>query len=170
MPAICEKVRMNFNGEKLDDLVVHISRSSRDDLNFDETKLRLLLAFSDFLAYGRRGEPITGTVYVKLPFGPAPQNSDGETVSFVDALNDAPGDALSPEEIAIADEIVERYRDWTSSALVDEAKREFTGWRLADEGEHIPYGSVFLAADQTPSPAAIELGQRFAQELGLTAP
>jgi hypothetical protein len=169
MLAICEKVSMNFNSDKLDEMIVHITRRSQDDRSFDETKLLLLLAFADFLAFGRRGEPITGACYVRQPFGPAPHNATGEIVSVLEANVDAIAGTLSAEEMAIADEVVEHYRGWASSVLSEEAKREFTGWRMATDGEQIPYGTVFLAADQTPSPEAIEVGQRFARELGLVA-
>jgi hypothetical protein len=72
---------------------------------------------------------------------------------------------LPARDLRIADEVIQQYRSWTSSALSAEAKREFTGWRLANDGEAIPYGSVFLSADQTPSQRAIELGQQAAREL-----
>jgi hypothetical protein len=166
MLAICEDVPMNFNSDKQDELIVYMARNSRDDDGFDETKLCLLLAFADFLAFGRHGEPITGACYVKLPYGPAPQDA---MVALPERSTDVPG-MLSTREIAIADEVVARYRGWTSSALSDEAKREFAGWRMVADGEQIPYGTVFLAADQVPSPEAIELGQRYARELGFVAP
>lgn len=169
MLAICEKVSMNFNRDKLDETLVHIARRSQADTHFDETKLLLLLAFADFLAFGRSGKPITGAVYVKLAFGPAAQEAVSETASFIGVDRDVLPGVLSDGELGIVEEVVERYRAWTSVALSDEAKREFTGWRMADEGEHISYGTVFLAADQTPSPEAIEYGQKMAAELGLVA-
>lgn len=170
MLAICEEVPMNFNSDKQDELIVHISRRSSDEADFDATKLCLLLAFADFLAFGRRGESITGARYVKLPFGPAPEDATGETVSVAETDVEAIAEVLSAEEIAIADKVIERYGSWASPALSEEAKREFTGWRMVADGEQIPYGTVFLAADQTPSPEAIEVGQRYARELGLVAP
>jgi len=155
------------DNHKLGELARYVARRSQDDPNFDDTKLLVLLAFADFLAFGRRGESITGAAYVKLAFGPSPENGS-RIAEYAQDGNVTPG-VLSDDDMRIADEVVEHYGSWTAAALSEEAKREFTGWRMAEEGEEIRYGSVFLAADQTPSPRAIELGQRAARELGLVA-
>jgi hypothetical protein len=168
MLAVCEDVPMYFDRDKQTALALYIAQRAREDAGFDETKLRLLLAFCDFLAFGRHGQSITGASYVKLPFGPAPQDAAGEIVSL--PAENGHAEVLSEQDMAIADEVVDHYHGWSSSALSDEARSEFTGWRMVDQGEAIPYGTVFLAADQTPSPETVELGQRYARELGLVAP
>jgi hypothetical protein len=180
---------MTYDNQKLSELIVYIARRSNDDPNFGKTKLLKLLAFTDFLAYGRRRRPVTGATYIKLEFGPAPreapaviaaldasgavsvtvENAYGYAQTRVVANREATPGVLSEDELRIADEVIERYRSWNNSALSEESHREFTGWRMVEEGEEIPYRSVFLAADQTPSPEAIEYGQKVAGELGLLA-
>ncbi len=158
---------MIHGNRKLEGLISHVVRRSQDDPSFDGGKLLLLLAFTDFLAYGRRGESITGIPYIKLESGPAPRDAE-DVIAFIGAATDrdAALGVLSEDELRIADEVVEHYGAWDGSTLSEEARREFTGWRMVEEGEEIPYRSVFLAADQTPSPEAIEYGQKVAAELG----
>jgi hypothetical protein len=178
---------MNFDSNKLGELIVYIARRSNEDPNFGKTKLLKLLAFTDFLAFGRRGEPVTGAAYIKLEYGPSSRQTPAAIAALrargdisvvqeeaydykrtrVVAHRDAAPGVLSAEELEIADEVIEHYREWNNSALSEESHKEFTGWRLAKEGEEIPYSTVFLAADQTPSPRAVERGQEFAAELGL---
>jgi hypothetical protein len=60
--------------EKLGELIVYISEKSANDPRFGATKLNKLLYFSDFLAYGNFGRPITGAIYRHLKQGPAPRH------------------------------------------------------------------------------------------------
>jgi hypothetical protein len=178
---------MGFDSRKLGELMIYISRRSADDPKFGKTKLMKLLAFTDFLAFGRTGEPVTGATYIKLDYGPVPREArdvmdglerQGAVVSTAESSHGysrsrlvahreiLPG-ILSDAELAIADEVIDHYWSWTSTALSEESHREFTGWRMVEDKETIPYSSVFLAADQTPSPQAVEYGQKVAAELGL---
>lgn len=180
---------MGFDSRKLGELMIYISRRSADDPNFGKTKLMKLLAFTDFLAFGRTGEPVTGATYIKLDYGPAPQQalavieglkrqgsvsvvaeqSGSYSRSRLLAHRDILPGILSEAELAITDEVIDHYRGWNNTALSDESHREFTGWRMVEDKETIPYGSVFLAADQTPSPPAIAYGRKLAAELDLFA-
>src|ERR1039458_8064113 len=64
---------MEFDPEKFTELVLYVADQSADDPGFGATKLNKILFFSDFLSYAQRGKSITGAVYQKLPYGPAPR-------------------------------------------------------------------------------------------------
>ena len=64
----------NLNGEaRLRELIVYIAARCERDVRFGATKLNKILMFSDFMAYFRRRQPITGVEYMRLPQGPAPR-------------------------------------------------------------------------------------------------
>lgn len=181
-------VGLPFDETKLGELVLYISRRSDDDSYFGKTKLVKLLAFIDFAAFGRSGEPITGATYVKLEYGPAPKQLP-PTLNLLKARGDlriAAQDALSQEqirvlavreadttvfsdaELALVDEVIDHYRSWPNGAMSEESHKEFVGWRMVDDGEEIPYGTVFLSPEP-PSMRAIEVGRHVAVKLGLSA-
>src|SRR5687767_12600991 len=58
---------------KLEKLILYIAEACSDDLTFGAVKLNKILYRSEFTAYARCGEPITGLPYFRLPAGPAPQ-------------------------------------------------------------------------------------------------
>lgn len=60
--------------KKLAEAILYISKKSEGDESFGATKLNKLLFYSDFMAFGKLGEPITGQDYQKLEHGPAPRH------------------------------------------------------------------------------------------------
>jgi hypothetical protein len=49
-------------------------------------------------------------------------------------------------ELAVVDEVLDRYRTWTSKQLVDLA-HEFPGWKLARQGQDVPYRTVHISVE-----------------------
>jgi hypothetical protein len=160
---------MTFDEGKLKELILYIARKSENDPNFGKTKLIKLLAWSDFLAYGRMGAPLTGATYQKREFGPAPKQFPGalnllramgrirqveeETFSYTQdrvlALDDPDMSGFTAEQVALVDEVVANFLPWNNTAMSEESHREFVGWAILEEGDVIPYHTVFL------SPAAL---------------
>ena len=68
-----EQTPMSFQDQKFKELILYLAKRSMDDAYFGATKLNKLLFFSDFLAYGQLGSPITGASYQRLKCGPAPR-------------------------------------------------------------------------------------------------
>src|SRR6185437_16303799 len=58
--------------QRFRELVVYVSGRCADDPHFGSTKLNKILFYSDFRAFARLGEPITGVAYFALSEGPAP--------------------------------------------------------------------------------------------------
>ena len=58
-----------MGGRWVRDLMLYLAYRCRDAADFGSTKLCKLLYYSDFTAFARTGEPITGTDYIKRPHG-----------------------------------------------------------------------------------------------------
>lgn len=173
---------------KLRELILHIANKLNDDPKFGATKLNKILFFSDFIAYAKYGNSITGETYFKLPYGPAPKQfklvkeaMEAARDIFcysVDTLSGpqkriAPNrpanlSIFKPEEIDIVDEVIGLLRD-KDAEEVSELSHYFMGWRIAKERGDIPYYTVFIA---DPSKTSVterdrEIAEEIAQENGL---
>jgi hypothetical protein len=104
------------------------------------------------------GTPITGEEYFKLEHAPAPRRllptlialKDEKAVNEVErdfygrkqrvpvALREANLDIFKAKEIAIVDQIIEECWGKTGTHL-SKISHRFKGWKLAEEGETIPY-------------------------------
>lgn len=152
------------NGEeRLRELILYISTRCERDHRFGATKLNKILAFADFTAYFRRHVPITGVEYMRLPQGPVPRRlkpiaadmerkndikmrtvQDGKfEQKRIVPLRPARLGLFSADDIAIVDEIIQMLWGRTAKAV-----SEFShgiAWRVASDGERIPYEAVFLS-------------------------
>ena len=146
------------NEKKLKELILYICFKSETDESFGATKLNKILFYADFLAYIRLGKAITGEEYVALSQGPAPKNLIPIREELVNEKRlairkrdyygknqqkpialDAPDLSLfSPTEIAFIDDLIEKVRDMNATEISN-LSHSFMGWRLAEEGEQIPY-------------------------------
>jgi hypothetical protein len=145
--------------------LLYIATACLEDPTFSSVKLNKILFYSDFEAYGRYGKPITGVAYRKLAQGPAPRSlvplrdeliRDG-ALRFVKrpvhdmsrerayALREPNYDLFQAREIAIVEDYIRFFWNWTS----DQVSKYSHGmaWKLADEGEEIPYEAVFISDD-----------------------
>src|SRR5688572_20552652 len=65
---------VDFQRDKFIELILYFSRRGLEEgLVIGSTKLNKLLFFSDFRAYAKLGQAITGARYQKLGWGPAPR-------------------------------------------------------------------------------------------------
>jgi hypothetical protein len=158
---------MDYDESKLCELILYIVRKSDGDRKLGTTKLLKLLAYSDFEAYRRLGQPITGASYRKLPHGPAPRQAPevieileergelSESTSRVfnfaqrhyKALRAPDQSKFTKDEIQIVDGMIERFRSLGNKAIADRSHNDFIGWQMADDLDEIPYRTALLSND-----------------------
>jgi hypothetical protein len=151
--------------KRLGELILYISQKCADDPTFCATKLNKILFYSDFLSFFTFGKPIAGVEYQKLEHGPAPKQllpvreelkRKGELAvekrPFFDkhqhrcvALRDPDLEGFSGRDIAVIDAWIERF--WGKTATEVSNLSHQRAWRIAKEGESIPYQAVYLSED-----------------------
>lgn len=179
---------LEYDEQKLKELILYIADKSADDPSFGDTKLNKILFFSDVLSHAIHGKPITGAVYQKLEFGPAPrrllpvrremeQHKDvsvvrkGRAYTRTLTVNRRPADLrlFSTSEIDTVDEVIDLLRNHDASEVSEFSHRLSAGWHHGEMHEDIPYDSIFLSVTDRLTPYEIERGQELAAGLGLTA-
>lgn len=168
---------------RLKELILHIARQCEGDEAFGAVKLNKILFNADFTAYVKFGRPITGLEYFALEYGPAPRHLKPVLADMVRrkeaafreddfhgyrqrrtfALREADLSLFDGEEIALVDHIIRDWRDRTGTELSD-ASHRFIGWKVAAEGETIPY-SVALVCRREPTKKEQEVAKRLEQSL-----
>ena len=176
---------VEYSEEKLKELVLYIATKSANDARFGMTRLQKTLFFSDFLAYQDHGKAITGTTYKKLPFGPfatvlptlledmetqgdiqiVRDQKMGYIQQRVQALKPANLRLFSPDELGVIHNVLMAFTN-KNSVQVSGLSHKFPGYIVAGERETIPYESVFLDIERTPSSRDIEWAQGLAAEYG----
>jgi len=162
---------IEYSEERLVELVLYIGAKCGLDEHYGVLKLNKILFYSDFLAFKTRGQPITGAKYKKYTHGPAPSvmkhlrrlmekradafeymnpieafNEDGEQISekrLLPMRKPNIDKVLSPEEIAIVDNVIERLRPMTGGE-VSRMSHRHRGWQLAMMETEIPYVAALL--------------------------
>ena len=150
---------------KLGELILYISQKCANDPTFGATKLNKILCYSDFLFYAYHDHGITNVEYQKLPNGPAPrrlipvrkelvENGDlamqevilksGETQKRTVNLRTPNLDLFTGAEIAVVDRMIESMQGMIADD-VSEMSHTLLGWLVADEGETIPYNSIYFS-------------------------
>lgn len=148
------------------ELMVYVSDECLDDPTYSKTKLFKILFFSDFEAYGRYRQPITGVPYKKWPFGPAPamyMRMEQEMLSDriiriararvynhsrqrVLPLREPIVDIFSARDISTVDRWIRFF--WNTSAREVSRYSHGKAWKLAHENERIPYEAVFISDER----------------------
>jgi hypothetical protein len=152
------------NNKKLAELMLYVAEKSERDPRFGATKLNKILFYSDFLMYWKTGLSITGQEYMKLEKGPAPRRllpvqkkllaschavlkeTDyyGRTQKRLIALRKPDLSMFTGEEIAEVDRVIEALAD-LNGTLASELAHRLLQWQAAENGETIPYSSVYLS-------------------------
>ena len=176
------------NEKKFKELLLYVSQKCAHDRTFGATKLNKILFYADFLAYANLGEPITCFDYQKLPFGPAPRRLIPVQTQMIEAgelalqpvhlwsgnvqkravnLRSPDLSVFTAQEIALVDEVIEALENARAEA-VSELSHRLVGWKVVEEGESIPYSTIFLS-DEPLSEAETERGRELAKQHGLLA-
>jgi len=170
--------------KKLAELILYIASRCERARYFGKTKLNKVLFYADFLYYKKTGASITGQEYMRLEQGPAPRRMmpvveelKGARLAFRTehlfgrvqerplAIAEPDLTLFSGDQIAMVNEIIEAFWDQTGKAVSD-LSHDLPGWQLAEDGETIPYPTIFLS-DRPLSEAELDHGKRLAVELGL---
>ena len=149
---------------KLRELVLYIAQTCQADPNFGMVKLNKVLFNADFGHYLRTGTSITGEEYIKWENGPivrrmkpilrdaeADRDLDIEQVEVapnyvqkrVVARREPDLSGFSKEEIAMVDQSIQALAGMTANQII-EYFHQYLGWQVADQGEVIPYQTVFF--------------------------
>ncbi len=150
---------------KLGELILYISQKCANDPTFGATKLNKILCFSDFVFYAYNDRGITNVEYQKLPQGPAPRRlipvrneliehgdlgmqevilKSGEIQKRTVNLRSPNLDLFTGSEIAMVDRIIESMQG-VKAEDVSEMSHTLVGWAVADEGDTIPYNTIYFA-------------------------
>lgn len=142
-----------FNLEKLINMILFFSKNG-----VQKTKLMKLLFYSDFLYYKRNLVSITGTPYVKFPYGPVPKDHDLllstiEKNQYIDIEYTVENDYIynhiiskkrfderlfNDEEINILYFIENFFKPYGSKAISEYSHQE-DGWKYTQDREIISY-------------------------------
>ena len=172
------------NGQqKFRELIIYVADRCREAEFFGATKLNKILYHSDFEAFRRHGQPITGAAYFRLRNGPAPRalvpvrkdlEAEGAiTLEYrpignrhqerVVPQRAAHSDLFSEDELALVNEIIERLWDQTSEQVSD-ASHDIL-WSTRKDQDPIPYEAAYLSNDPI-SDAEIKRSKELAQQFG----
>jgi hypothetical protein len=174
----------DFNATKFRELIVYIARRLGPEAALGRVKLAKLLMQSDFGAYERFGQPITGATYEKWEHGHLPREmllaqrdleADGsiasETVDYfgkqlnqIAARRDPDLSGFSEDELGVIESAILQYGSESAAYLSDLSHLE-VGWRLAEWKEEIPYQTVFLGRGGVTE-ADIRRGEQLASQHG----
>ncbi len=167
---------------KFRELLLYIAAQGEDDPEFGTTRLYKALFYADWNAYIVSGQSITGHQYIKGPYGPMPdhgaeileelvknrdaateqRNRGGRPQRRPIALREANLDLFTAREIAIVDRVIENQRGMRATEISEQSHREIIGWKIAREGETIPYESSW-AAPRKLTPDEIAYGLQLAE-------
>ena len=175
-----------FDPKKFNELIVYIARRLEPEAALGRVKLAKLLMWSDFGAFARFGESITGATYEKWEHGHLPKELllaerdllargeiASETVDYygkrlehITAERDPDLSGFSEDELAVIEGAIRRFGH-ESAAYLSELSHHEVGWRLAEMHEVIPYTTVFLGAGGVEE-ADIRRGEELASLHGWT--
>ena len=169
--------------QRFRELIVYISARCADDPHFGSTKLNKILFYSDFRAFERLGEPLTGLAYFALNEGPAPYlmrpiRGDLEREGAIEiqeqvvgnysqirtvALRDADVDLFTKGELALVDEVIEELRNKSARQVSEESHG--VAWRTRMIEGLIPYEAVFYS-DENATPQDIAEARELNEQHG----
>jgi Protein of unknown function (DUF4065) len=154
-----------FQKQKFAELILYVAKRLGPEAALGQVKLAKLLMASDFGAYERWGESITGATYEKWPQGHLPrelllaqrdleaegaisidvEDYYGLKLKRITAHRDPDMREFSEDEIAVIERAL-RVLGLESASYLSELSHLELGWRLAEMKEVIPYQTVFLGA------------------------
>ena len=144
-------------------LILHIAERSQGDPTYGKVKLAKILYFADFSSYRRFGEPITGTSYIKMQYGPVPrvfwdllEEMEARGDIFVRqepyythdqhrviAKRDADLTGFTGRDIALVDKIIQDF--WGRTATEVSELSHGMAWKVTRLKEPIPYDTAILS-------------------------
>ncbi len=156
---------IQYNQDKLQELILYVSARSLSDPRHGMTKLNKILFFSDFGAFRQLGRSITGAEYQHLPQGPCPHQLIPALKALGDDIKEIPEQTYAgtqrrlvplrdPDlslftgaEIAVVENVLSELRPLTNKQVSD-LSHDTMAWRLTDLKQEIPYGMALLSSDE----------------------
>lgn len=149
--------------ERMRELILYIAEECRRDEKFGATKLNKILYHSDFAAFRELGEPITGALYMRLDYGPAPvhllpvqkemeRNKEIEiehplyytrTQNRIRPKRKANRSLFTEEQLAIVKAVISELKSFDASTVSYISHGRV--WEIAKNGERIPYEAAFVS-------------------------
>ncbi len=147
-----------FDLEKFKNMVLYLVKRLDGVLS---VKLNKLLWYCDFLHFKETSVSITGTQYVRLPYGPVPDKYDFITDMMRDeglldkievvfnarrgvvgeqfiTLVEPDESMFSEQEIKVMDFVADTFREYTSTGIKDKSHEE-TAYKKCEDGDIISY-------------------------------
>jgi hypothetical protein len=173
-----------FQKRKFEELILYVAKRLGPEAALGQVKLAKLLMASDFGAYERFGESITGATYEKWPQGHLPrelllaqrdleaegaisidvEDYYGKKLRRITAHRDPDLSEFSEDEIGVIERAL-RVLGLESASYLSKLSHMELGWRLAEMREPIPYKTVFLGAGGV-SEADLRRGEELASTHG----
>lgn len=156
-------MEFDYDEGKFTEALLYVAKRLEEDPAGGAIKLNKVLFHADFGHMRAHGRPITGAVYQKLEWGPAPRKLKpvrsrliesgeaeirqddflGKTLERLMVLRQPNEAVFSHSEKRSLDQAIELVLGRTGTE-VSEASHEEPGWRMVDEKESIPYETAFL--------------------------
>ncbi|MFA5745851.1 MAG: Panacea domain-containing protein [Candidatus Pacearchaeota archaeon] len=153
---------INYNSEKLSEMVHYIIFNCSSNPNFGKTVLYKLLYFSDFNHYKKNNKSITNEDYRKIEFGPAPvhiaiiinkleKENKIETKQLSQntkyKILDIPKlSKLSKEEISTIDKVIKKLGNLSATQISNLSHKD-NPYIVSKDKEIIDYDLVFYRAE-----------------------
>jgi hypothetical protein len=174
----------DFDAKKFNELIIYIAKRLPPEAALGRVKLAKLLMQSDFGAFERLGQSITGATYEKWKHGHLPRelllaerdleareelrkktvHYYGKRLNHITALRDPDLRRFSADELAVVEGAIRMYGHESAAYLSELSHRE-VGWRLAKMKETIPFETVFLGTGGVTQ-ADIRRGEELASRHG----
>lgn len=169
---------------KLKELILHLASESRDDRRFGATKLNKVLFIIDFYAYGLWNRSITDAKYVHRQFGPVPfdllkvrneleqegrarvekREYLGKTQTYIEPLENPDLSLFTRDELELVNVVLKEFEDF-NAAILSDWTHSLRPWLDTEDGEEIPYNSVFVLKDVPVNKSDLAWGQQRLAEL-----
>jgi uncharacterized phage-associated protein len=151
------------SARKFRELLLYVAHKTANDPKCGAIKLNKLLWFAESEAFMRLGKPISGAVYQKLTEGPAPRALKPARQELIDAgdarlddqnyydgrqqrlvaLREPDFPMFSAAEIAIVDEVIDKYRGLSAKAISSLSHKEW-GWISAKQSTEVRWETYFV--------------------------
>lgn len=149
---------------KLKELILYVSDRHEMDDSYGSVRLAKTLFYADFLFYAKHGRSITDERYIRRSRGPMPDSMLDVRDEMVRkqelvvkqrdylgypqkrpiAIREPDLSMFSGEEIAMVDYVLAKLEGQSATAVSDLSHR-FEAWKLAHDGEEIPYQTAFIS-------------------------
>ena len=154
---------MDYDERKFAELLLYAAGRLAPDPAGGAIKLNKILFFAEFAHMRRHGRPITGAVFQKLRWGPAPrrlvpvrralleeggatlveETYEGQVQQRLVPLRESDTSMFTADELACVDHAVGELFG-TSGTEASLLSHDEVGWQMVDEKESIPYEAAFL--------------------------